>query len=512
MCHSDTVRTRNRPNQSNGLCRRTALVPFVLLLVALFTSNVRAQFGTATGLTPARGVVAVDFAGRGINGQIDGPSWSVNAPIPERRGAAQGSIVASNDGSVIYSIGGGCCNAQYLDGFNRVWAYSPIDDSWSAAADIPVSVGIRSYGAAVELNGFIYVFGGVAEPGLSTTLLNTTWIYDEANDAWFGGANMPDFRFGSAVATDGAVIWVIGGFKSAALFDTTNTVWMYDPSADAYSTGFANMPQYLGRIKGAMLPDGTLHVLGGHWDMNDHWVYDTVTDTWFSAPLIPAAVLDPAVATDGARIYVAGDNGAVPRPPGHTRIYDPATTTWSDGPRMPPPAINNTSGTIANGTFYVMGGYDGATIPPVNYSLLVPPSSPVSFFAARTFVAGDSPASVAVGDFNSDGRLDLAVANRGSDIVSVFFGNGDGSFQTGQNFAVGPSPSSVAVGDFNGDGWLDLAVANYSSNDISVLLGSGDGSFQTAQNFAVGSNPDSVGGRLQRRWMAGFGGSELFFQ
>ncbi len=369
MCHSDTVRTRNRPNQSNGLCRRTALVPFVLLLVALFTSNVRAQIGTATGLIPPRAAVAADDAGATTDGQINGSSWQVNARIPEPRGSAQGSTVASNDGSLIYSIGGGCCNAQYPDGFNRVWAYSPADDSWSAAAEVPVSEGIRSYGAAVELNGFIYVFGGVGGPGLSTTLLNTTWIYDEANDAWFGGANMPDFRFGSAVATDGAVIWVIGGFKSAALFDTTNTVWMYDPSADAYSTGFANMPQYLGRIKGAMLPDGTLHVLGGHWDMNDHWVYDTVTDTWFSAPLIPAAVLDPAVATDGARIYVAGDNGAVPRPPGHTRIYDPATLIWSEGPLMPAPAINNTSGTIANGAFYVMGGYDGATLPPVNYSL-----------------------------------------------------------------------------------------------------------------------------------------------
>ncbi len=484
----------------------------LLVLVALFSNSAGAQFGSATSLIFSRGEISAEYTEPGIEDQTDGTGWMVNPRIPEPRGAAQGSIVASRDGSLIYSIGGGCCNPQYPDSFNRVWAYSPADGSWSPAANVPLSEGIRSVGAAAELNGFIYVFGGVTGPGLSPAILNTTWIYDEAKDAWFQGANMPDVRYGSAVGTDGVVIWVIGGFQSGGLFDTTNTVWMYDPSADTYSTGFASMPQYLGRIKGAMLPDGNLHVLGGHWDMDAHLVYDTVTDIWSSAPLIPNPVLDPAVATDGKRIYVAGDNGAVPRPPGHTRIYDPATSTWSDGPRMPPPAINNTSGTIANGTFYVMGGYDGATIPPVNYSLLVPPSSPVSFFAARTFVAGDSPASVAVGDFNSDGRLDLAVANRGSDIVSVFFGNGDGSFQTGQNFAVGPSPSSVAVGDFNGDGWLDLAVANYSSNDISVLLGSGDGSFQTAQNFAVGSNPDSVGGRLQRRWMAGFGGSELFFQ
>ena len=342
---------------------------FVLPVVVLFTGNVAAEVGTATGLIPPRAPVAADSAGRKVDGQINGASWSVNAPIPEPRGSAQGSTVASSDGSLIYSIGGGCCNAQYPDGFNRVWAYSPADDSWSAAAEVPVSEGIRSYGAAVELNGFIYVFGGVGGPGLSTTLLNTTWIYDEANDAWFGGANMPDFRFGSAVATDGAVIWVIGGFKSLGFFDTTNTVWIYDPSTDVYSTGFRDMPQYLGRIHGAMLADGTLHVLGGHWDMNDHWVYVTSADAWFSAPLIPSQVLDPAVATDGTLIYVGGANLDPPRGAGHTQIYDPATHVWSEGPRMPAPALNNTSGIIANGTFYVVGGYDGVAPSSVNYSL-----------------------------------------------------------------------------------------------------------------------------------------------
>jgi len=342
-------------------------ITLVLPAVALFASNVGAQM--AMGLSPARDAEAVGYPETRFDGRVEGPSWTVNAPIPEPRGAAQGSIVAANDGSVIYSIGGGCCNTQYPEAFNRVWAYSPSDDSWSAAADIPISEGIRSYGAAVELNGFIYVFGGLAGPGLTPTILNTTWVYDEANDLWYQGANMPGFRAASAVATDGAVIWVIGGHQSLGLFDASNTVWMYDPTTDTYSTGFADIPQYLSRIKGAMLPDGNVHILGGHWDMNDHWVYNTITDTWFSAPLMPAEVLDPAVATDGTRIYVAGDNGAVPRPPGHLRIYDPANQLWSDGPLMPPPAINNTSGTIANGTFYVMGGYDGATLSPVNYSL-----------------------------------------------------------------------------------------------------------------------------------------------
>jgi N-acetylneuraminic acid mutarotase len=219
------------------------------------------------------------------------------------------------------------------------------------------------------LNGYIYVFGGVTGPSSQEILLNTTWIYDEANDGWFQGANMPGFRFSSAVATDGAVIWVIGGYQSVSFGDVTNTVWMYDPSTDAYSTVFANMSTYLGRIHGVELPDGTVHVFGGHYEMNNHLVYDAATDAWSSAPSMPFWVLDPAVVTDGTVIYLGGGNGDVPRPPRHTQIYDPASGAWSQGPPMPAPAVNNTSGAIANGTFYVIGGYDGTGPVSVNYSL-----------------------------------------------------------------------------------------------------------------------------------------------
>ena len=89
-------------------------------------------------------------------------------------------------------------------------------------------------------------------------------------------------------------------------------------------------------------------------------------------------------------------------------------------------------------------------------------------------LAGAGPAGggppVAVADFNGDGIPDLALANFGSDIVSVYFGNGDGTFGSPRDLAVGSGPLSVAVGDFNGDGKPDLAVANGSSNNFSVLI------------------------------------------
>ena len=77
-----------------------------------------------------------------------------------------------------------------------------------------------------------------------------------------------------------------------------------------------------------------------------------------------------------------------------------------------------------------------------------------------------------MGDFNQDGNRDLAVANSGSNDVSVLAGNGDGTFQTAVDFPVGESPNSLVVGYFNGDSIQDLAVANSWPNpSISVLLG-----------------------------------------
>ena len=86
-----------------------------------------------------------------------------------------------------------------------------------------------------------------------------------------------------------------------------------------------------------------------------------------------------------------------------------------------------------------------------------------TFGAANDFPVGDFPVSVAVGLFNSDSILDLAVAHQDSANVSILLSNGDGTFRTKTDFAVGDSqfasPRSVAVGFFNSDSILDLAVS-----------------------------------------------------
>jgi hypothetical protein len=89
---------------------------------------------------------------------------------------------------------------------------------------------------------------------------------------------------------------------------------------------------------------------------------------------------------------------------------------------------------------------------------------------------------VAAGDFNADGKLDLAVTNGNDNTLTILLGNGDGTFTASATPATGTVPLSVAAGDFNGDGKLDLAVANVGDTTVTILLGNGDGTFTAAAN------------------------------
>lgn len=114
------------------------------------------------------------------------------------------------------------------------------------------------------------------------------------------------------------------------------------------------------------------------------------------------------------------------------------------------------------------------------------------------FAAGGGPTSVATGDFNLDGKLDVAVANErdgtieGSSTVTVLLGNGDGSFSSPRTIPIGSISWAVAAGDLNGDGLPDLAVANTLSTTVSILLGNGTGTFPSPATVAVGHGPESL--------------------
>jgi hypothetical protein len=106
--------------------------------------------------------------------------------------------------------------------------------------------------------------------------------------------------------------------------------------------------------------------------------------------------------------------------------------------------------------------------------------TPVSYPDAQ----GNQPGPIVVGDFNGDGRADLAIGNTTN--VSVFLGNGDGTFEAAVPYPVAGA-SSIVVGDFNGDGKSDLAVAIAGDGSVTILLGNGDGTFQAGTSYPAGS-------------------------
>ena len=136
---------------------------------------------------------------------------------------------------------------------------------------------------------------------------------------------------------------------------------------------------------------------------------------------------------------------------------------------------------VANGG--VIPSYDGAGV-----SVLLG-NGDGTFQSAVTYEAGVHCYDLAVGDFNGDGKPDLAVRAVWPERFGVLLGNGDGTFQAPAAYSPVGNPFSLAVGDFNGDGRLDLALAIGPSGPVSVLLGNGDGTFQTAANYTAGTYP-----------------------
>lgn len=120
--------------------------------------------------------------------------------------------------------------------------------------------------------------------------------------------------------------------------------------------------------------------------------------------------------------------------------------------------------------------------------------SPTNFATApapKLAVSGDFPYYLVTGDFNGDSNLDIITSNSANNI-SILLGDGNGNFGTATNYAVGSGPIYVASGDFNGDGKRDLVTVNAGSNDISILLGEGTGSFKGSITYPTGLTPRSV--------------------
>ena len=226
-----------------------------------------------------------------------------------------------------------------------------------------------------------------------------------------------------------------------------------------------------------------------------HWNGSALATTFVSSSQLKATILPSDVAKAGtASVTVVN-----PAPGGGTSnvVFFEVTTATSSIALSAPRGFDAGSGpqSVAVGDFNGDGKPDLAVVNSYsnNVSILLG-NGDGTFQIHVDYPTGAQPGSVAIGDFNGDGKLDLAVVNSYSNNVSVLLGNGNGTFQPAVSYGTGSGtgPAFVAVGDFNRDGKLDLAVANSNSSNVSVLLGNGDGTFQTAVNYDVGGAPTSI--------------------
>ena len=110
------------------------------------------------------------------------------------------------------------------------------------------------------------------------------------------------------------------------------------------------------------------------------------------------------------------------------------------------------------------------------------------------YKTGDNVWGMATADFNHDGKLDLAFAEFFTGQVGIMLGNGNGAFQSPRYFSV-PGALQLAVGDFNGDNILDLAVVEYGGTGhsaLGVFLGDGKGNFKESATYELGVESTSL--------------------
>jgi len=192
----------------------------------------------------------------------------------------------------------------------------------------------------------------------------------------------------------------------------------------------------------------------------------------FSQEVTLTATVSPALAT-GAVSFLDGGVLVGVRPLNSNGVAQITTVTQ--------PAGSHSLRAIYAGN--VSAGYLSSRSAAMAYMITAVPGG--GFAAPASYSTPLAPFSMTIGDFNGDGRADLAVANNNGASVSVFLANPSGTFGAAVNYPAGMEPNYIVTGDFNGDGYTDLAVSSGLGSSVNILLGRGDGTFGPPASYTA---------------------------
>lgn len=343
------------------------------------------------------------------------------------------------------------------------WSVQAIDNGFVGSAF--ATEGTFTIGGPPTISSFTPTLGPV---GTSVTIMGTNFNTTPANNVVYFGATKATVSTASATSL---TVTVPAGatYAPVTVFNTaTNLV--------AYSTG--NFTPTFTPGNGSLTAD----------DFEPNLDFGTDSNPYFLAlgDLDGDGKTDLAIANDVGTVSVLRNTGSTGAVSYATNVnFTTATGSTSvaigdiDGDGKQDLIVSNNIGTI---------------------SILRNTGSPgvVSFATNVDFAAGANPQTVAIGDVDGDGKVDLAVTNQGSNTVSVFRNTstpGAVNFESSVNFAAATDPVFIAMGDLDGDGKVDLAIANFAIDQVSVLrnLSSlGTVNFAASVNFTTGNNPHAV--------------------
>ncbi len=499
--------------------------------------GVGAQHGNAVAISGNTMVVGARHdsttasqAGAAFVYVLNGTTWTQQAVLLANDGAAVDkfghSVAISGDTIVI----GAYQDDAPLSNGGSAYVFVRNGTTWTFQQKLTAAGGTADdeFGNAVGIIGDAVVVGAHFADIPGTSSAGSVYVFRRAGTIWTqtqklastaGPFGVFGVYFGESIAMSGTRI-AIGATGDNTPETAAGAVYVFVEGGGAYVpqqkiniSGGTNGDNFGGSvaIEGDTLVGGAREdaPFPGQTARGSAYVFEFNGAAWISQGQLLASDGAPfdrfgwsvAVSNNVVAVGAREDDTFAGPDAGSAYLFKRAGATWSQQQKLTPSDPFNgdrfgASVALSAGSLVVGASEKALTLPngqgAAYYYVVEPPCGSMDFSTALNFSVGVAPLSVAVADFNLDGKPDLAVANANSDNVSVLLGNGSGSFGAAANFGVGDQPRSVTVGDFNLDGKSDLAVTNVNSDNVSVLLGNGVGSFGAATNFSVGSFPTSV--------------------